>query len=124
MGLGHFGAPRGSRKHAGVDFVVTPGQPVMSPIEGVITRVTIPYASDSRWKGFEISGSGRHEGYTIKIFYMNPDTRLLYQSVRPGDVIGTAQDISLKYAPAMKPHIHLEVRQGGSLLDPLPFFQS
>jgi len=44
-GQGHFGAPRGSRKHNGIDITTQLGTPVLSPIERKViirTQVTCP----------------------------------------------------------------------------------
>ena len=50
-GQGHFGAPRGSRKHNGIDIVTQLGTPILSPIEGKVIRISYPYASDMSFTG-------------------------------------------------------------------------
>ncbi len=51
-GDGHYGASRsnGTRKHAGVDLEVSPGQIINAPFKAKIIREAYPYASD-----FELS---------------------------------------------------------------------
>jgi len=121
QGSGYFGAPRGSRTHQGLDLVCAKGQPVHSPIDGTLNRYASPYADDLRWKGCEITGTGRDLGYTIKLFYMDPQA-LVGTAVNRGEQLGNCQAISEKYTPAMTNHLHVEVRRGGQLMDPAPLF--
>ena len=116
-GSGHFGAPRGSRQHNGLDIVVTKGQDVLSPIDGVVVRKSFPYAKDLSYEGVLIEGSGAHEGIMIKIFYMNPVLNIVGANVRSGDKIGTAQDLTNKYSDITN-HIHIEVTLDGVSVDP------
>ena len=104
QGHGWYGAPRGNRKHAGTDYVCSPKQEVVAPIDGVITRIAYPYA-DKKYEGVILE----NEFIKLKIFYFIPITRLIGQRVRQGEVIGYAQDIRKKYGDAMVPHIHLEI---------------
>jgi murein DD-endopeptidase MepM/ murein hydrolase activator NlpD len=120
QGKGHFGASRGSRVHNGLDLLVKENQVIMSPIDGYVKRMAFPYDDDHRWQGVEIIGSGQHAQYAVKIFYFIPYK--IGWTVKAGQHIGKAQAISKKYSPAMKDHIHIEVRKGNQLLDPAPFF--
>ena len=104
-GQGHYRAKRGSRRHKGADYVCTPGQDVPAPISATIVREAIPYADDDRYSGVVLQG----EHMRLKMFYLSPDRSLIGKKVKAGQVIGTAQDISQKYSPAMMPHIHLEI---------------
>lgn len=113
MGLGRYRAPRRGRLHKGLDLACTPGQEVLSPIDGFVTRVRIPYANDDDYKGLEIVGPE----WTVCLFYLQPAPGIIKQHVEAGFVIGTAQDISLKYGNAMTPHIHLQIEGA----DPAPF---
>jgi len=109
-GFGYYGAPRGNRKHKGVDFSVEPGEPVFSPCSGVVKRRARPYVGDKHYDGCLIEAKAAR----IKIFYLNIEEELIGQVVRPGQIIGYAQDISKKYS-AVTPHIHLEI----SSVDPM-----
>jgi murein DD-endopeptidase MepM/ murein hydrolase activator NlpD len=103
VGDGHFGARRGKRIHAGIDLICVPGQPVFSPIAGTVSRFAYPYVGEPEWKGILIRG----RKYDVKMFYLSP-TIEKDDEVTRGQVIGTAQDISIKY-PGCTPHVHLEV---------------
>jgi len=103
FGSGAYGAPRGGRPHKGVDFICKPGQSVMSPITGVVVREARPYAQGP-FSGLVIE----NDHVKIKMFYLEPDLKLVGQQVPKGRFVGLAQDIGEKH-PGIKPHIHLEV---------------
>lgn len=105
QGDGHHGAPRGKRTHDGTDYECEPGQAVKAPHSGTLTRRAYPYGDkDIRWMGCVIES----KAVTTKMFYLKPSHNLIGQNIKRGQVIGTAQDISVKY-PGMTPHIHLRV---------------
>lgn len=114
-GSGYFGAPRGDRQHKGVDLECDPGQQVRSPISGTLVRVAYPYQGDTSLAGVVVA-SGR---ITVKMFYMQPDTKKIGKRVDAGEVIGTAQDVRTRYGydSGLLPHIHLEIAE----VDPLYF---
>jgi hypothetical protein len=106
QGSGEFKAPRGARRHAGRDYECKPGQPVYAPCNGIVARKVYVYSDDLRWQGCEIVCPGRH--IKIKLFYMIVDQNLIGTPVVKGEVVGTAQDIAIKY-PGMTPHVHMAV---------------
>lgn len=110
-GLGHHGAPRGSRKHDGVDLRCKPGQDILMPVDGIIARVSLPYKDDDRWLGVYIV----NPKIEIKMWYFIPN--LLGMELKAGSVIGTAQDIGEKYK-GVTPHIHLRICK----IDPMLLF--
>ncbi len=101
-GLGHHGAPRGHRKHDGVDLMCEVGQDILMPVNGIITRVSMPYKDDDRWLGAYIV----NPRIEIKMWYFIPT--LLGMELKAGTVIGTAQDIGIKY-DGVTPHIHFRI---------------
>ena len=104
-GAGHFGAPRGNRKHAGYDFLCIPWQSVCCPIDdATIVRIARPY-DDLEYSGAVIEAAR----ITIKMFYFEVNANLIGKKVRQGEAIGHAQDISKRYGPSMRPHVHLEI---------------
>ncbi len=104
-GSGHYGAPRGKRRHNGIDFVCVPGQTVKCPIKiGKVMRVARPYVSGS-YSGLYI----HNQNLAIKIFYIDPWPGIMGEVVQRGEPIGIAQDISERYGGEMKPHVHLAV---------------
>lgn len=121
LGCGYYGAPRGTRKHGGIDVVVKKGDNVLSPITGKITRHGYPYDGDSKYKLIEIVNST----YKVKLMYCEPITPVGTEVVA-GQVIAKAQDISEKHGSDMTPHVHVEVykMQNGKwvLIDPTNLF--
>ncbi len=117
-GSGLFGAPRGKRLHQGLDLVVKKGEPVYSPINGVVGSHRYPYASDLRWRGMELLGTHDGKPLAVRLFYMTPSLSI-NTPVRKGDIIGYAQAIDEKYpGQNMLPHLHVEIRHDGDLKDP------
>jgi hypothetical protein len=111
-GNGQFGARRGTKKHDGVDLIVTPGQPIFSMISGAVEKYEQCYLHDSRWRGVQIANTQLR----VELWYMDPrNTVAVDEFVNAGQMIGVAQDISVKYPPTKKiphdmtPHIHVRV---------------
>ncbi len=115
LGCGEFGASRsgGTRTHLGIDFRAIPGEAILAPISGTVTRFPIPYANDNRYKGIEI----KNDTYLVKMFYLSPTVQV-NSKVIAGQKIGIAQDISAKHGSAMINHVHFEVYKDGKLIDP------
>ncbi len=94
FGEGHFGAPRGNRKHKGIDFLAAPGERVSCPCDGVIRRIGRCYGDTSTYKLVEIDTGGAW----VRVLYVEPD-------VAPGDrvfnrgTLGHVQDIAARYPP-------------------------
>ena len=106
-GSGHFGAPRGDRRHRGVDFIVSPiGQIIVAPCAGDVVRYKRPYANPingTLFNGLLIRASD----FEYTLFYLEPLIEVIRTRVEEGQIIGHAQDISLKY-PQMIAHIHMQ----------------
>ncbi len=114
-GDGNFQTSRSNEKgiHQGVDLMVTENQPVYAPFDGEVIRKAIPYANDTRFSGLLLEGDF---GQEVKIFYIKP--LKVGEKVVRGELIGTAQNITLKYNSSVTNHIHVEYRQDGILTDP------
>lgn len=114
-GSGHYGAPRGSRKHRGIDYECVPGFPVLSPVFGFVSKHGQCYRDDAEWKYIEITDEN---GLKHRLFYVQPSLPVS-SSVSEGDWIGMAQDISDRYpGQGMTPHVHYEIKQGDQYLNP------
>lgn len=115
-GDGNFGAPRGSRTHRGIDYECTPNDPILSPVEGKVTRLGYPYGDDLSWRYVEVTDSAN---FQHRVFYVDPLVRV-GQRVCENDPIGNAQDISERYpAQGMKPHVHYEIKnEDGRYINP------
>ena len=116
-GHGFFKARRGSRIHKGVDLVCEPGELVVAPFDGKVTKIGYPYADDLSYRYVEITSKSR---LVCRVFYVEPTVEL-GQEVRAGDQIGFAQDVAARYKVdsrggiryrtiKMEIHIHVELR--------------
>lgn len=115
-GDGHFGAPRSRMAgltpihytHTGIDYVCHPEEPVLSPVDGTVTKHGYTYADDLQWRYVEITDKNklRH-----RLFYVLPGFVFVSEEVQEGDRIGTAQNISERHPRTeMLPHVHYEVK--------------
>jgi hypothetical protein len=137
-GQGHWGASRKitsknrGGQHYGVDFKTTPGEPILSPIDGTLQytynespNVSItPQTSNKYFK-------------SVGILYVHrPQNRSVGQSysVKVGDVIGYAANLQEKevpyginspYGKIVGHHIHVQLitDNNGSKRNPTPFFR-
>lgn len=121
MGDGHFDARRRSGGkvygHRGLDTVVVPGQWVVAPVGGLLSRIGICYADDEYRKISIVCD----QPWTVEVLYLDPLPCLVGVPVIQGQVIGRAQDITLRglyRVGGMQPHLHTEVRHGIMLVDP------
>jgi murein DD-endopeptidase MepM/ murein hydrolase activator NlpD len=115
-GSGYFRASRGTRYHQGVDFECDPAQEVLCPISGKIVRIANPYSGDPNYSGVLVE----NPRVTIKLFYVKVAQGMIGKEVKAGEVIGEAQDVTLKYkGQGMLPHVHLEIVE----IDPLLFME-
>lgn len=123
FGCGSFNASRsgGTRSHKGIDLITYPGQNILSPIDGEITRYPYPYGDDLSYTGIEIV----NKTYKVKMFYVSPTT-FIGTEVKAGQKIAISQNIAAKYGSGMTNHVHLEVYQKENnswiLIDPTNLF--
>ncbi|KKN75079.1 hypothetical protein LCGC14_0384530 [marine sediment metagenome] len=114
-GNGHFGSRRSLWRdgelyrynHKGQDNECVPGQDVRAPIYGKVQRIAYPHdPSKSPYSGLIIE----NPVYTIKMLYLAPLKDIVGKYIEALEVIGQAQDISLKYpGSGVTPHIHTEI---------------
>ena len=105
-GAGHYHASRGNRLHQGIDFLCTPGQQIVCPINNAeVARRAYPY-SDLSYDGVLL----KNDRFEILLFYFVPSETIFDKTLFQGDVIGIAQDITKRYgSEEMLPHIHLQI---------------
>ena len=129
-GCGHFGAPRGSRKHEGRDIACYPGTLILPFEGGIVTKLGHPYSDNPRTEYNELnyryveiqSDDGKRRW---RYFYIEP-------SVKKGDKIyaynpiGVVQDLRIVYGnkngkKEIVNHVHVELILNGVKVDPKPF---
>jgi murein DD-endopeptidase MepM/ murein hydrolase activator NlpD len=106
-----FGAPRPGRTHAGLDFAVPTGTPILSLVAGEVTE------------------SGNAGGYGLGVEVKGDDGFIYYYAhldksqVQVGQRVAAGQQIALSGASGVGsgPHLHLEVGAGNkfNVVDPL-----
>ena len=114
-GSGAFGAPRGDRKHKGLDYALPFRSLACSPVSGRVTKLGYPYKDHLEYRYVEVTDANncRH-----RVFYIDPLVTL-GRVVGEGEAIGMSQDLTLIYPTGMTPHIHYEVIDpGGNYLNP------
>lgn len=114
FGAGHFGAPRGSRTHKGVDLLASSGEAIESPVTGTVTKLGYSYGDDLSYRYVQITAGG----YDFRVFYVDPSVRV-GQEVIADTVIGLAQDLGRRY-PGIPNHVHFEIKIDGEYIDPTP----
>jgi murein DD-endopeptidase MepM/ murein hydrolase activator NlpD len=119
-GLGHYGASRdsGLRSHAGIDVLVQPGQLVLAPFAGTVSRAITAYWWSNKWKGVEIISTDK----TLKAKILYCITTAVGKTVEAGQAIATAQAISQQYGQPMKDHLHIELYHNNQRTDPSNWF--
>lgn len=100
-GSGEWGAPRGGRKHTGVDFAVK----VVTPISGEITKLGYAYKDDLSFRYVRITDD---EGYHVDLFYVEPEVKE-GDEVKAGDIVGSPQTLQKRYPDGITDHIHVRV---------------
>lgn len=110
-GSGHYGAPRGSTTHKGIDFKVNPNTEIHSHINGQVTKLGYPYADDLNFRYVQITDI---HGFRHRFFYVLPMVKKGDQIII-GNVIGASQELGKRYPVTdIKPtpiteHFHYEV---------------
>ena len=116
-GEGRFHASRdgGERRHEGVDYIATPGQPVEAPISGYVAKIGFAYPDDQTLRYIEIENPALH--LTARVFYVDPNVAV-GDTVAVGRPIGHAHSLLRRYHGGMTNHVHLELVNGkGRKLD-------
>lgn len=120
QGSGAYGAPRGDRKHKGVDYAAKPGTMVSNIIPGRVTRLGYPYSGNKELRLIEIE---RPSGDLIRYLYVLPVVKK-GEWIEPGAPLGTVQRLPYK---GITQHVHVDVRQivnnRRKFVDPVKYFE-
>ncbi len=128
QGSGAYGAPRGSRKHKGVDYVAKPGDMVFSGVSGIVTRLGYPYKGNRELRLIEIDAGLSDEkiggkGDLVRYMYVDPAVTKGW-NIRKGDLLGIVQRLPFK---GITQHVHVDVRQmvnkRRKFVDPVKYFE-
>ncbi len=131
QGRGEWLAPRGGRRHRGLDFHAIAGQQVRSPVAG---EMEIFRGAQTGYPMVDIHPADKDLGFdTIRLIYVGQEpvsAPVSRQAVRAGAPIGVAIDLQtlrnwetgLPYPGGVTPHVHVEILSNGRQLDPTPWF--
>jgi murein DD-endopeptidase MepM/ murein hydrolase activator NlpD len=114
-GYGYFHASRdgGSRAHEGVDYDSRPGQAVVAPISGYVSKIGFAYPGNTRLRYVEIENPALH--LQARVFYVDPSVAV-GDTVALGRPIGTALSLQRRYR-GITNHVHLEIAEAGRKID-------
>lgn len=116
-GDGGFGAGRGKRKHKGIDYEAPVDALILSPVNGTVSRLGLPY-KESHLDYVEITDAflKRH-----RVMYIESHLPV-GTVVTVGQPIGRVQGVAAKYTTPerfMKNHVHYEVlEKDGTPINP------
>lgn len=114
-----FGAQEGFRKepHAGVDFGLPVGTPVLAPEAGVIARVWEQTGRGGKVVEFVPDSDSTK---TIKFLHLSAQDVREGQRVKAGDRIGATGNTGFSTGP----HLDIRIQKNGQWINPMPYLQS
>lgn len=121
-GSGEYLAPRGNRKHNGIDVACYAESTIFAAKAGTITKIGYPYDPNDKKKGhLRYVQITDNKGYAARYFYIAP-TVAVDDKIKVGDPIGVAQGL-IKIYPGIIDHIHFEVKNGYEFLNPSDYLE-
>ena len=125
MGLGHYGARRGSRTHKGIDFIAEQGSTVYAIADGEVTKIGYCYADDLKYRYVQIRDS--LDGLDLRYFYTTLHSSLNVGSwIHKGQALCVVQNIAVKHSTDKKTminHFHFEIKEAGKHINPVPYLK-
>ena len=123
QGSGEYQAPRGSRKHNGIDYVCKAGDLVQSVSDGKVTKIGYPYSPNDKKKGHlryvQVTDSS---GVDVRYFYIEPMVRV-GDRIAATDVLGRSQDLTEIYK-GITQHLHFECKVKGAIINPNEYLEN
>lgn len=131
QGSGEWLAPRGGRRHRGLDFHAIAGQQVRAPVAG---DVVIFRGTETGYPIVDIHPADKDLGFDmIRLIYVGQGGGSAFgarQTVEAGAPIGEAIDLQtvknratgLPYPGGVTPHVHVEMFRNGRHINPTPWF--
>jgi beta-lactamase regulating signal transducer with metallopeptidase domain len=115
--ISFFGVTRSvpTTPHKGIDFAATEGTPVHATAAGTIIAAGWITENDGRYGKAVIIDHGAQRSLYAHLNSVNVSAG---QQVQAGQLIGAVGQTGL----ATGPHLHLEMRQNGQIVDPAPMF--
>ncbi|MGE5197770.1 MAG: M23 family metallopeptidase [Deltaproteobacteria bacterium] len=116
-GNGFFASPRnGHRTHRGIDLSAPIGTPVLAARSGIVSVVRDEKLGMGKYVVI------KHLGNMTTLYgHLSQIDVSEYQFIRQGTIIGRVGKTGNANSPAMQPHLHFEVKEGGVPQDPLDY---
>jgi len=122
QGSGAYLAPRGSRKHKGVDYACKAGDLVQAVCKGKVTKLGYPYNPSDKEKGhLRYVQVTDIDGRDVRYFYIEPMVRI-GDKVAAMDVLGRSQDLTKIYT-GITQHFHFEIKENGAIINPNDYLE-
>lgn len=121
-GAGHFGAPRGNRRHLGVDYLSPAGANVVAPVSGEVLRISNVYRDEAKNRHLRaiVIQNTTDASYTAKVLYVQPSA-----DIRPGifvergkTILGVTQSLR-DIHPNATDHIHVQIHGPNGIVAPI-----
>jgi len=124
-GSGHFGAPRGARRHTGVDYAAFPGTEILSPLPGRVIRRGFCYSdgvgSATDENPFRLVEIQHDNGQVGRYLYIEPLVGAGDRVAR-FEPIGRVQDLNRRLKN-ITPHVHVDVKINDKVVAPDQWFK-
>lgn len=123
-GNGAYQAPRGNRKHRGIDVACYKGSAVLAATAGKVTKIGRPYykenpqtEKDRKKNALRYVQVTDADGYDVRYFYIAP-------CVSIGDRVGVDKPLGITQGlesiyKGITDHYHFEVKKDGHYVDPV-----
>lgn len=112
-GSGLWDAPRGKRRHKGIDLAAYPNTKILAIKAGMVTKLGFAYPDDLSWRYVRVEDvTGLYWDY----FYVLPMVNV-GDKVEADEAIGSLQDLRTRYK-GITPHCHLRVMRNGMKINP------
>ena len=116
-GCGHWGAPRGSREHRGIDYACEAGTVILPNITGQVTKIGYTYSDDLSFRYVQVTDQ---LGFDHRYFYLNPFVNMGDIVKKDTTPLGSVQTLKLRYE-GITDHCHYEIKKDGSYFNPEEF---
>nr|XP_057904816.1 leukocyte cell-derived chemotaxin-2-like [Doryrhamphus excisus] len=104
-GQGHYGAPRGSRQHKGLDIECEDGSVVYAPFDVSLNGKVIVYTDPAK-AAINDGINLQTDDLCFKLFYVRPDQTS--GTVTKGQRLGVMLPMQQVY-PGIKSHVHVQM---------------
>lgn len=121
QGAGWYKAPRGKRKHNGIDLVCEKDFIVESLTYGDVTKIGYPYLPSDEERGHLRYVEVTLDGNRFRYFYIHPLVQV-GDKIMPNIPLGVSQDLCSIYT-GITQHVHFEIiKPNGKHMNPSDMF--